>query len=108
MTAEREQEQRDGGPDYPPADREEMLALLDGGVREAHRKVESGRVRDPEKEKVRIKWVRALAYAANSYRQLLRDEQLDDMEGRLADLEDREQGEGVGAADDAALEVFGE
>jgi len=57
---------------------EKRLALLEEDIREAHRKVENGRVRDAENEKVRQGWIRALAYAANSYRQLKRDEDLED------------------------------
>jgi hypothetical protein len=56
----------DGDPTVPldvGSDREAILALLEDGIREAHRKVENGRVYDPENEKVRIKWIRVLAYA---------------------------------------------
>lgn len=69
------------------ADRAELLDLLEDGVREAHRKVSSGRIRDPEREKVRIQWVRALAYSAGQYRQLKNDEELDEMAERLEALE---------------------
>lgn len=67
-------------------DREAMLALLEDGIREAHRKVENGRVYDAENEKVRIKWVRVLAYAVGQYRQLKRDEELDAMKRELEEL----------------------
>ena len=72
------------GPTAP--EREEVLALLEDGIREAHRKVENGRVRDAENEKVRQGWIRTLAYAANSYRQLKRDEDLEDMKAELEAL----------------------
>ena len=65
---------------------EKRLALLEDGVREAHRKVENGRVRDAENEKVRQGWIRALVYAANSYRQLKRDEDPEDMKAELEAL----------------------
>ena len=71
-----------------PSDREVILDLLEDGIREAHRKVESGRVYDPENEKVRIQWIRTLAYAAGQYRQLLRDKELDEFDERLSKLED--------------------
>lgn len=74
------------------ADREEILELLEDGVREAHRKVESGRVYDTDNEKVRIQWIRALAYATGQYRQMLRDKELEEMNERLEALEQREQG----------------
>lgn len=79
----------DADPFEDVAGREEILALLEDGIREAHRKVDSGRVRDAENEKVRISWIRTLAYAANAYRQLLRDEDLEEMDRRLTELEER-------------------
>lgn len=69
------------------ADREEMLELLEDGIREAHRKVESGRVYDEEKEKVRIQWIRGLAYAVGQYRQLAKDKDLEEMKERLDALD---------------------
>ena len=71
------------------ADREEMLELLEDGIREAHQKVESGRVYDAENEKVRIQWVRALAYAVGQYRQLVKDKDIEEMNERLDRLEGR-------------------
>lgn len=69
------------------AERDELLDLLKDGVREAHRKVDSGRVRNAENEKVRIQWIRALAYSVNMYRQTLKDKELDEMNERLERLE---------------------
>jgi len=39
---------------------DKMLESVDVAIEEARRKVESGRVRDAENERVRIKWIRAL------------------------------------------------
>lgn len=76
------------GDEAEPAPRDEMLDLLEDAVREAHRKVESGRVYDAENEKTRIQWIRALAYAAGQYRQLLKDRELDELRERIEALED--------------------
>lgn len=85
-------------PDRPSigsnAERDEILALLEDGIREAHRKVESGRVYDPENEKTRIQWVRVLAYAAGQYRQLKNDKDLEEFAERLDRLEARQDGQG--------------
>lgn len=70
-----------------PAEREEMLELLEDGVREAHRKVESGRVYDAENEKVRLQWVRALAYAVGQYRQLVKDKDIEELKERLDEID---------------------
>lgn len=68
--------------------RDEILELLEDGIREAHRKVKDGRVYDAENEKVRIKWIRALAYSANVHRQLQNDRDLEELNQRLDELEE--------------------
>jgi hypothetical protein len=88
---------RDADADAPvdaadPGDRDRILELLEDGIQEAHRKVEQGRVYDADNEKVRIKWIRALAYATNVYRQTLKDRELEQMRDRLEELEDRIDG----------------
>jgi hypothetical protein len=75
-----------------PGTRDRILDLLEDGIQEAHRKVEQGRVYDADNEKVRIKWIRALAYATNVYRQTLKDRELEQMRDRLEELEDRIDG----------------
>jgi uncharacterized protein YheU (UPF0270 family) len=74
-------------------DYERMLDTLDTAIAEARRKIESGRVYDPENEKVRIKWIRALAYSVNVRRQVTADRDLEDLGRRIEQLE-REQGVG--------------
>jgi hypothetical protein len=73
----------------PEDDRERMLELLEDGIREAHRKVETGRVKDPENEKVRIRWVRALSASVSAYRKLRKDADLDELEDRIERIESR-------------------
>jgi ribosomal protein L13E len=65
-----------------------MLDTLDTAIEEAKRKVESGRVYDAENEKVRIKWIRALAYAVNVRRQVTTDRDLEELTERLEALEE--------------------
>lgn len=79
--------------DDEPATREEVLQLLEDGMEAAHEKVKSGRVYDVENEKVRQKWIRTLAYVAGQYRQLKKDEDLEELDRRLTELEERETGE---------------
>lgn len=68
-------------------DRGEVLDLIDDALREAHRKVESGRVYDAENEKVRQGWFRTLGYLAGQYRQLKKDEDLEELRERIDRLE---------------------
>lgn len=77
----------DDGDEVEYADREEMLSLLEDGIREAHRQVTEGRVRDPERDKVRIQWIRALGYAVGQYRQLSKDLDLEEMAAEIEALQ---------------------
>lgn len=70
--------------------REEVIALLEDGMREAHEKVVSGRVYNAENEKVRQKWIRTLGYVAGQYRQLKKDEDIEELEERISELEETE------------------
>lgn len=79
----------DGGAELD--DYDGMLATLDVAVEEAREKIESGRIRDEEKEKIRIKWVRALAYTVNVRRQVTQDRDLEELTERLEQLEDRHE-----------------
>ena len=69
---------------------DQMLDTLDAAIAEARRKVESGRVYDAENEKVRIKWIRALAYTVNVRRQVTTDRDLEELSERLEQLEELE------------------
>ena len=47
---------------------------------------------DAENEKVRIKWIRALAYAVNVRRQVTNDRDLEELGARIEALEDAQEG----------------
>lgn len=68
------------------SDYDEMLDSLDAAIAEAQRKVESGRVYDVENEKVRIKWIRALAYSVNVRRQVTNDRDLTELAEEVDEL----------------------
>lgn len=72
-------------------DYQEMLDTLDVAIEEARRKIDSGRVYDEEKEKVRIKWIRALAYALNVRRQITNDRDLEELAEEVERLKEREE-----------------
>lgn len=79
---------RDGAD--PPSDYDALADTLDAAIAEAREKVESGRVYDAENEKVRIKWIRALAYAVNVRRQVTNDRDLAELTERIEALEAEE------------------
>lgn len=71
------------------SDYDDMLSSLDAAIEEAQRKVESGRVYDVENEKVRIKWIRALAYSVNVRRQVTNDRDLAELAEEVDELKER-------------------
>ena len=79
----------DTGEDLDPTDYDAMLDTLDVAIDEARYKVENGRVRSPENEKVRIKWVRALAYAVNVRRQVANDRELQELAEEVETLKEQ-------------------
>jgi SHS2 domain-containing protein len=79
----------DDAEDLDPTNYDAMLDTLDVGIAEARRKVENGRVRSPENEKVRIKWIRALAYAVNVRRQVANDRDLQELAEEVEALKEQ-------------------
>jgi len=75
---------------------DDLLATLDALENEALRKVESGRVYDPENERVRIKWIRALDYTVNVRRQVANDRDLEELAEEIEQLKQQQQTDGAG------------
>jgi hypothetical protein len=76
--------------ELPSDDREKMLSLLEESIRECHRKAAGdGRIRDEEKESVRIKWHRSLASSVAEYRKLKADIDRNELSKRIDRLERR-------------------
>lgn len=76
-------------PDYtaetPRADvATDMQEVMD----KAKEKFINGRIRKPEHERVRIKWLRAFVSASTEYRQLVSDIEAKEQEERIERLED--------------------
>lgn len=78
----------ENSPTVETTDYDSMLDDLDVAISEARRKIDEGRVRDPEREKVRIKWVRALAYAVNVRRQVANDRDVEELAAEIEELKD--------------------
>jgi len=76
-----------GETDEPTADYDEMLATLDVAIDEAKRKIESGRIRNPDNEKIRVKQWRSLGYLINVRRQVTADRDLEELTERVKELE---------------------
>lgn len=85
-------DETDGTDEPATMEREEVLALLDDAMDEAHHKVVSGRVYDVDNEKTRQGWFRTLGYLANQYRSLKKDSELEEFEERLEAVEAQQNG----------------
>ena len=80
--------------EYTPPPRSVIIKKLEGAMEEVENKIESGRIYDAENEKVRIQWIKCLGYLANSYRSLVKDHDLEELQERIEQLErERDQGE---------------
>lgn len=72
---------------YEGPSRKVMLRNLEIAVQEAINKIESGRIYDAQNEKVRIQWLRALAYVIKVENKVLGDQELEDLKERVEALE---------------------
>jgi hypothetical protein len=68
-------------------DRNEVADELEAVMEECKRKGVSGRVRDAENERVRVKWVSQFVSAAGEYRKLVADLEEAQHEARIERLE---------------------
>lgn len=78
-------------PDLTTDNYEAMLEQLDDAIERIAEKVESGRIRNPEHEKVRLKYYRTLGYLVRTKRQVLEDKTLEDLAEEIEDLRDDRQ-----------------
>jgi len=75
------------------SDRDELIDRLDAVIASADRKASgSGRLRDPERERLRIKYLRTVIQAASAERLLLKDHDLDDLRERVDALKESNDG----------------
>lgn len=87
--------------DEPPRKLNVLLDRTDTAIDELTRKIESGRIRDPEKDKVRIQYSRALDYMIRTRLTVTEQRELDDLSQRLAEIEaETEPGVGGGRRSD--------
>lgn len=85
-------------PDLATENYDVMLEQLDKTIGE---KVESGRIRNPEHEKVRIKYYPALGYLIRTKRKVLEDKTLEDLEAEIQELKTAHENGAVGVDTEA-------
>jgi hypothetical protein len=70
--------------------RDEALATLDDVVGEArYKSLGDGRIRSPEKERIRLKYLRVIISAQDTRRKILADKELEELAERLEALEEQ-------------------
>ena len=72
------------------SDRDKALAELSDIVDHArYKSLGDGRIRSPEKERIRLKYLRVIVSALDTRRQYLKDRDLEDLAERVEELEDK-------------------
>ena len=77
-------------PDLETDNYDAMLEKLEVAIDEVVDKVENGRIRNPENEKVRVQYYRALGYLIRTQRKVLEDRELQEFRQVLEEHEEIE------------------
>ncbi len=73
-------------------ERDEALATLREIVDHArYKSLGDGRIRSPEKERIRLKYLRVIVSAESERRKLLQDKELEELQERLEAIEERQE-----------------
>lgn len=70
-----------------------MLADLDAAIDDLRQKIEDGRVRDEEKEKVRVKQWRAMGYLIRTRSDVVEQRSLEELHERVERMEQTQRGQ---------------
>jgi hypothetical protein len=73
-------------PDLRTDDYDNMLDDLDRAIEELTEKIENGRIRDPERDKVRLKMYKTLGYLIRTRRKVMEDATLQELEAEIEEL----------------------
>jgi hypothetical protein len=66
--------------------REGLLYRLDEVIQYLYEKAMKGRIREAENEKVRVQWFKTLLHACNTYNQIKKDVDLEELEAKIEKL----------------------
>lgn len=73
-------------PEFVTDDYDVMLEQLNAAIEEITDKIESGRIRSPETDKVRIQYYRALGYLIRTKRGVLEDKTLEELAAEIEEM----------------------
>jgi len=73
------------------SERDEALAVLNDITEQArYKSLGDGRIRSPEKERIRLKYLRLIVQTQGERRKLLRDKELEELQERLERIEEQQ------------------
>jgi hypothetical protein len=73
--------------------RDDALASLNEVIEQArYKSLGDGRIRSPEKEKIRLKYLRVIISAQDTRRKMLADKELEELRERLQEIEEHHDG----------------
>jgi hypothetical protein len=73
--------------------RDDALASLTEVIEQArYKSLGDGRIRSPEKEKIRLKYLRVIISAQSERRKMLADKELEELRERLEEIEEQRDG----------------
>jgi hypothetical protein len=73
-----------------------LIEQIDKAIAEIVDKIESGRIRDPKRDQVRVKYYRALGYLARTKQDLVESKTLEELEAEVQEMKRRNAGAGAG------------
>jgi hypothetical protein len=72
--------------DFKPFDRDKVLSLLSKTIEKLDYKLEKGRITNPDNEKIRIQYYKALVYSMDIFNKILKDKQIDNLHDELESI----------------------
>ena len=74
------------------SERDEALATLSEVIDHArYKSLGDGRIRSPEKERIRLKYLRVIISAQDTRRKILADKELEELAERLEEIEEQQE-----------------
>jgi len=72
--------------DFKPYNRDKILSILSNVIRKLDNKLENGRIVNPDNEKIRIQYYKALIYSMDIFNKILKDKQIDNLQEELESI----------------------
>jgi hypothetical protein len=77
------------GTSTPVPSRDEIMEILSDAISVAHKKINGGRTKHADRDRLKIDWVKVLGYISNIYLSGLKDQELEKLSERIKRLEEQ-------------------